>query len=57
MGKQDKIVTSMRSNPRDWRIEQVESVAAHAGLKVRKNGGSHVVIHQSGVRGAVVCPD
>ena len=44
MGKQDKIVTAMRTNPRDWRIEQIESVAAHAGLKVRKNGGSHVVI-------------
>jgi len=36
MGKQDKDTTAMRNNPRDWRIEQLESVAAHAGLKVRK---------------------
>ena len=48
MGKQDKNITSMRNNPRDWRIEQLESVAAHAGLKVRKNGGSHVVIQRDG---------
>jgi hypothetical protein len=48
MGKQDKNITAMRNNPRDWHIEQIESVAAHAGLRVRKNGGSHVVIQRDG---------
>ena len=48
MGKQDKNVAAVRNNPRDWRIEQIEAVAAHAGLRVRKNGGSHVVIQRDG---------
>jgi hypothetical protein len=46
VSKQDKNITAMRNNPRDWRIEQLESVAALAGLKVRKNGGSHVVFQR-----------
>ncbi|WP_240906073.1 type II toxin-antitoxin system HicA family toxin [Thiorhodococcus mannitoliphagus] len=33
----------MRTNPRDWRIGQIESVAEHFSIKVRKPGGSHVV--------------
>ncbi len=47
MGKQEKNIAAMRNNPRDWRMEEIESVAAHAGLKVRKNGGSHVVIQRA----------
>ena len=38
-----KTIKKMRENPRDWRIEQLESVAAHYGINVRKTGGSHVV--------------
>ena len=41
-------LAAMRNNPRDWRVEQIESIAARAGLKVRKNGGSHVVIQRDG---------
>jgi hypothetical protein len=48
MGKQDKNLAAMRNNPRDWRIEQIESIAVRAGLRVRKNGGSHVVIQRDG---------
>ena len=33
----------MRHNPRDWRIEQLETIAKHYGINVRKSGGSHVV--------------
>lgn len=36
----------MRNDPRDWRIEQLEAVAAHIGLKIRKPGGSHVVFQK-----------
>ena len=39
MGKQDKNITAMRNNPRDWRIEQVESVAVHAGFVVIQRDG------------------
>ena len=33
----------MRCNPRDWRIEQLETIARHYNVAVRKTGGSHVV--------------
>ncbi|MFA6058592.1 MAG: type II toxin-antitoxin system HicA family toxin [Taibaiella sp.] len=33
----------MRLNPRDWRIEQLESAAKSYGVIVRKSGGSHVI--------------
>lgn len=33
----------MRSNPRDWRIEQLEAIARCYGVNIRKSGGSHVV--------------
>lgn len=43
MGKQGKTLQAMRANPKDWRIEQIEAVAEHCSIKVRKSGGSHVV--------------
>lgn len=48
MGEHDKTIAAMRNNPRDWRMEQIESLASHAGLKMRKNGGSHVVFQRDG---------
>jgi len=39
----DKLLAKMRRNPRDWRIEDLESLAARNGLKVRKPGGSHAI--------------
>lgn len=43
-----KTLARMRHNPRDWRIEQLEAVAAQVGLTTRKQGGSHVVFQKSG---------
>ena len=43
MGNVDKILTKMRTNPRDWRLNQLETVAKFFGVQVRKTGGSHVV--------------
>jgi hypothetical protein len=43
MSKAEKLLEKMRRNPRDWRIEDLESLAARHGLEVRKPGGSHVV--------------
>lgn len=43
MGSIIKIVKKMRENPRDWRIEQLETVANHYGINIRKAKGSHVV--------------
>ena len=44
MSKADKILGRMRANPRDWRLETIESVASRYNIKVRKSGGSHVVL-------------
>ncbi len=33
----------MKANPKDWRIEQLETIAKHYGVGIRKTGGSHVV--------------
>jgi len=38
-----KLLDKMRSNPRDWRIEQLETIAKNYRINVRKSGGSHVV--------------
>ena len=49
MGKADKTLDKMRANPRDWRIQDLESIARHHGLTVRSPGGSHVVFQKPGV--------
>ena len=43
MTKTRKLLEKMRHNPRDWRIEELETIAKHYGINVRKSGGSHVV--------------
>jgi hypothetical protein len=37
----------MRDNPRNWKIAQLEAIAAKSGLTVRKSGGSHVVFQKN----------
>lgn len=48
MSKYDKTLQAMRNNPRDWRMDQLEAVAAHLNLKIRKPGGSHVIFQKDG---------
>ena len=43
MANAHKLLEQMRQNPRDWRIEQLEIVANHYNITVRKSTGSHVV--------------
>ncbi len=43
MSKADKLRDKMRRNPRDWRIEDLETLARRHDLGVRKSGGSHAV--------------
>ncbi len=43
MTSANKLLERMRKNPRDWRIEQLETIAKHHGIQIRKSGGSHVV--------------
>lgn len=43
MATRDKQLARMRANPRDWRIEDLESLAAHFEFSSRRPGGSHVI--------------
>jgi predicted RNA binding protein YcfA (HicA-like mRNA interferase family) len=43
MTKNEKTLSKMKANPKDWRIEQLETVAKQYGVAIRKTGGSHVV--------------
>ncbi len=42
MTKADKTIEKMRNNPRDWRIADLEVIASHYDITVRKGKGSHV---------------
>lgn len=56
MTKADKTLNKMRDNPRDWRIEELESVAKRHGLTVRRPKGSHVIFQKQGVAIEVAFP-
>lgn len=43
MSKAEKVIQKMKANPRDWRIDNLETIAGYYGLDIRKSGGSHVV--------------
>ncbi len=43
-----KLLEAMRRNPRDWRIEQLKTVAEANGLLWRQPGTSHVTFRHSG---------
>ena len=43
MTKSEKTLNKMKTSPKDWRIEQLETIAYQYGVSVRKTGGSHVV--------------
>nr|VFJ58288.1 MAG: hypothetical protein BECKDK2373C_GA0170839_106413 [Candidatus Kentron sp. DK] len=37
MSKIGKLLTRMRENPRDWRVEEIKVIATRFGVDVRKN--------------------
>lgn len=43
MNKADKILSKMKNNPRDWRIEQVKTVARKYDIEWRQRGTSHLI--------------
>jgi hypothetical protein len=49
MNTATKLLEAMRHNPRDWRIEQLKTVAKEFGLSIRNRGGSHNVFEYPGV--------
>jgi hypothetical protein len=56
MARAEKTLDKMRGNPRDWRIDQLETVAATFGVRCRKPGGSHVVFEHPAVAEALSVP-
>ncbi|MEI6208335.1 MAG: hypothetical protein WCP20_16260 [Desulfuromonadales bacterium] len=52
----DKILDRMRNNPRDWRIEDLLTVAGRHGIEVRNHGGSHHVFSAHGVAESLCVP-
>lgn len=56
MTQADKVLDRMRANPRDWRIEDLESVARANAVSIRKPGGSHVVFEHPLVIEALSVP-
>jgi predicted RNA binding protein YcfA (HicA-like mRNA interferase family) len=51
-----KLLSAMRNNPRDWRIEHLLTVAGQFGITVRGAGGSHCVFSHEAVPEVVVVP-
>lgn len=51
-----KLLETMRRNPLDWRIEQLQSVAWRHGVSIRCEGGSHHVFSHSRVPDIVSVP-
>jgi hypothetical protein len=43
----EKILKSMKANPRDWRIESLKSVAEAKNIAFRQPGGSHVIFRHT----------
>ncbi len=56
MSKADKTLDKMRINPRDWRIDDLESVAKSHGLTIRKPAGRHVIFQKTGCQLEVSVP-
>lgn len=49
MSKRAKLLEAMRNNPRDWRIEDLITVARQFEIECRSHGGSHHVFSYPGV--------
>jgi hypothetical protein len=47
MSKPDKYLAQMRQNPRDWRIEQLITVARAHGITHHQPGTSHVTFRRA----------
>lgn len=50
MSKAQKLLAAMESNPRDWQVEQVETVAMAFGLTLHRPGGSHCIVRHANGR-------
>ena len=49
-----KILASMRKSAKNWRIEDLQTLAKHYGIAYRQNGTSHVFLRST--QGIYPCP-
>jgi hypothetical protein len=56
MNKAEKLLQQMRQNPRDWRIEEIKTVALHFKVSCRNTGGSHLMFGVCGVAEKLCVP-
>ena len=56
MNKRTKLLESMRNNPRDWRIDDLITVARQFEIECRSHGGSHHVFSHPGVEADLSVP-
>lgn len=49
MSGTDKLIARMRSNPRDWQIDTMVSLAEKNGIEVRSHAGSHYIFSHPNV--------
>jgi hypothetical protein len=56
MNKRTKLLEAMRNNPRDWRIDDLISVAQQLAIECRNHGGSHHIFSYPGVEDDVSVP-
>ena len=54
--KRAKLLEAMRNNPRDWRIDDLISVARQFDIECRNHGGSHHVFSYPGIEDDVSVP-
>ena len=47
MSKIDKLIIKMRSNPRDWRIDDLKAIAERMDINYRQPGTSHLTFRFS----------
>jgi hypothetical protein len=51
MSKREKLIKKMQENPRDWRIQDLKTLADAHEMTYRQHGGSHVTFfHANGAR-------
>jgi len=56
MNKRTKLLDAMRNNPRDWRIDDLITVASKFEIGCRNHGGSHHVFSHPAVENDVCVP-
>lgn len=56
MNKRTKLLEAMRNNPRDWRIDDLITVARQFEMECRSHGGSHHVFSHPGVEADLSVP-